>query len=48
MSIRASTWCELNDLFWVLVKGGAMLVVWLTAGTAQVITGMTPDGTLGT
>lgn len=48
MSIRASTWCKLNDLFWAFVKGGAMLVVWLTAGTAQVITSMTPDGTLGT
>ncbi len=48
MSLSVSTWWKLDDWIEAMIKSGLLIVIWLTTSTAQVITHIMPDGTLGT
>ncbi len=48
MSVSSPVFWKLDNVPSTLLTSGFLLMVWLTASTAQVTTSITPDGTLGT
>ena len=48
MPLSLATWRQQYGSLQALVKSGLLLILWLTASPAQVITDIAPDGTLGT